>query len=534
MAMIGLGPMELLLLFSLAGGGGNLFDHVPLNDFWKSQKIVVSADSMKAILVDAPATDVSDIIKRLDSEKYVEREKAFSELKRSGAANLPTLTKAAEAAESAEVRAQLHRAIDAIKQRTANRATLRMLALRTIGERKYKELLPDVRTLTKNDNWLLAQYAEEAAARLEGKPYKRAVPTAEMLDSDLALLPTDVGTVGQIRPPHVNTQDIFKPFKAMAGFGLPIAGGGADIEKKLKDGLVKAAVKIGNVRIDSATLGVADDVGPSSGYAVIVLRGYYSPAAFGKLLDEYGGKKVARSKIEDIDMYRIEDEVAILAPSNRRLIFIVGENAEELPIAQVAKSIKTAPAKPSFSGPITKLLAKVDRTKIGWMVSRMNDTLREAPPLEPLDWIVGEADQDAKGALTIKIWGEGSDAAAIAKVMNDGRRELKKALAEVDKIGAAMPMMAPLVKIMKSIKLENEGNKASVSLKIDDINSLLMAPMMMFGFAFDAAPPAVVEIAPEIEAVPLERAKPRRPPVRERRVEKKAGSRAAKAIESAK
>jgi hypothetical protein len=502
-----MGMIPILIMYGLAGSGNDFFEYLPLDDFWKSQKVAVSADSMKSILIDAPAADVSELVGKLGSERFIDRENAYTALKRAGGAILPQITKAAAAATDVEVRQRLKQIIDDINQRNASRATLQMVALLTIQKHKYTELLPTVRQLADNPNPLVAQYAAKTIATLEGKPFKPAAPSRAMFDEDLALLPADVGTIARVLPPHTNPTDIFKPLKALAGLG----GGGVDIESKLKEQIVKAALRVGNVRIDSLVLGVADDVSDRKGYAVFVLRGYYSPDAMLKLLEEEN-HGLAKRKVEGMDVYSPDDHVAILCPSNQRLIFIVGARSETLPISKVIKSLNAKTKKPTFNGDITKLLAKIDRTKMGWVVSQMNDSFREAPPFEPFDWIVGEADQDEKGVLNIKFWGEGADAEAIAKTMKKGRKELKKSIAQMKKFGAAMPMMGSFVKIMKSIELENKGTHASVSLKIDNVSDLMMSPMLMFGMAFRDAPAVAVPVekGPIVEPVRPIRVEPKR------------------------
>ena len=63
-----------------------------------------------------------------------------------------------------------------IKQLNAGRETLQMAALLTIQNRNYKELLPDVKKLTSHSDRLIAEYARETVAKLEGKPSGKWVP----------------------------------------------------------------------------------------------------------------------------------------------------------------------------------------------------------------------------------------------------------------------------------------------------------------------------------------------------------------------
>ena len=496
MEIMAAGYMGIMLLFGLAGSGNDFFDSLPLKEFWQNQKVTVSADSMKAILVDAPATDVSDSIEKLGSERFVDREKAYAALKRAGGSILPQLEKAATAAEDPEVRQRLKQLITEINQLNADRATLQMAALITIQRREYKQLLPVVKKLTENSNKMVAQYAEETVAKLEGKEYKRPVPSNETLLADLALLPSDVGTVAQVRPPKVNPEDVFKPFRALAGLGFPGGGGPGGFEAKMKEELVKAALRVGNVRVDSMVLGVSNEVGPRTGYVVFVFRGYYSPPALLKLIKEEN-RRLEKTTIDGMDVYMPDREFAMICPSNEQLILVGGPRHETLPLAKVINSLKAAPKEPTFSKESNELLAKVDRTKKAWAVSRMNDEFREAPPFAPFDWIVGEADQDAKGAVTMKFWGEGSDAELVAKTMTEMQTELDKAIAQMEKVGAAMPMIAPMMKIVKSIKLEHSGTKASVAMKIDDVSMIMTSPSLFLGMAFREAP--AVEVGPAIE-----------------------------------
>ncbi len=530
------GFLSIFLIVGGAASGNDLFDYLPLDDFWKQQHVSVSAESMAAILVDSPATDVSELIKQLGSEKFADREKAYSGLKRAGNSILPQIKKAVKETTDVEIRQRLNQIAESIAKLNADRATLRMVALRTIEKRKYKDALPNVRKLTDSPNKLIADYARQTAAALEGKPYKRPAPSTDQLNQDLALLPSDVGIVAQVRAPKSKVEDVFAPLKAFGGLGFP--GGGGDIVSKMKAEIVKFAIRSGNIRVDSMTLGVAKDVGRREGYAVFVLRGHYSPDKLLAFMKAERGGRLKKVAVGGMDVWKPDGKVAIICPSNDRLIFIVGASADTLPVSKVVTALKAGAAKPSFSPEIKELVAKVDRTKLAWGVARMNKTYREAPPLQPFDWIVGEVDQDAKGAISFRFKGEGSDAATVKAAIDKSNKELAKGIKQFEALGAVMPMMKPMLDIMKSIKIESKGKQATLTLKVDKISSLLLSPMLMFGFATSerVVPGGIIE--GRIEAViELEIKKPDPVPRRPdppRRIEKKTTAKPAKRTAPAK
>ncbi|MCL2641400.1 MAG: hypothetical protein FWD53_11175, partial [Phycisphaerales bacterium] len=171
----------------------------------------------------------------------------------------------------------------------------RLMAIRTLGEVKVAAAVPTLKLLVEAKEPFVAEYAKRAIAQIEGKPV--AVAAKKSIADDLALLPKDVGIVGQFRGmsgvtvaleqlvPVIRAQiEEHEYMRSMVG-ELPD-------DKKFTSLLTGKVVEwvetVGNVRVDGMTLAVAEDVGNQSGWAMMIFRGKGDRAAFVAALKKTG------------------------------------------------------------------------------------------------------------------------------------------------------------------------------------------------------------------------------------------------------
>src|SRR5664279_4952788 len=122
--------MVLLVMLALNGGQGDLLSMVPTDSYWHEQKIAVAADQMIPLITTKGAPDISDLAKKLGSDKQQEREDAQKQIVAMGPAVLPQVQALLKSSD-AEV---VTRAQAIIKELSASPAGLqRLMAIRTLG-----------------------------------------------------------------------------------------------------------------------------------------------------------------------------------------------------------------------------------------------------------------------------------------------------------------------------------------------------------------------------------------------------------------
>jgi hypothetical protein len=95
------------------------------------------------------------------------------------------------------------------------------------------------------------------------------------------------------------------------------------VNPKLAEAVLKVAERIGNVRIHSATVAVAENVGNNGGYIGVVVRGIYDPAAVKAVLAGMGG---AAAEVDGTEVvkFRGGDHGQVLLVSKERFVGILG------------------------------------------------------------------------------------------------------------------------------------------------------------------------------------------------------------------
>ena len=194
-----LGPIEILMLLSSSlGGDVDLLRFVSSDDFWKSQKVVVSVESMTGILSSSETADIKDLVKQLGDDSFQARDAAAKKILAIGPIVIPQLQVAAKSSD-AEVATRARQLINTLGQAAKQKGSRRLIAIRTLGELKQRHALPLLQSLAKSQLPFEAHYASRAIATIEGKTFQRPTIDPKLLQQDVSQLPFDCGLVGQIR-----------------------------------------------------------------------------------------------------------------------------------------------------------------------------------------------------------------------------------------------------------------------------------------------------------------------------------------------
>jgi len=496
---MGFGMMELLMLLLSGGGWGNdLLDYLPTSAYWKAKGVTVSVERMTAELAVAEPADLAQLIRDLGDEKHETREAASAKLRALGPVAIPALKKAAEA-DDPEVRARARELMEGMTGGAQANAIRRLMAIRTLGELKKLEAVGPLRPLLESKEPFVADYAARAIAAIEGRAHERPAPTREMLWRDLCLLPANCGIVAQMRLPGGQTTTFEEALKTI----LPALPGGQDAGKavdELTKGISAVAERVGNVRIDALTLGVADNVGNRSGFIVVVARGRCDAqavkAAFGQL-------KLNATKVEGIDVFSAEREMRLIPCSNERFILAGGPPNEQLPLKEIAAALQANADKPALGAKMLDVIKGIDPDAPVWAAVVMSDAYRQAPFLAPFDTITATGKNAEGGVLAVTVAAAGKDPEAVKQSVAEVEKGVKEGLAEVKREVERMPLQKPILEFLESIRVQADGGRATLTAKLKGQGAALMMPMMMFfSVRSGAAAGARVRHAEPVKEVP--------------------------------
>ena len=430
--MEGLSVMMLLMMSVIQGTGSDLVDYVDTKAYWESAGVEMTVETLSAQLTAAPAAP--------------EKRKAS--------------------------------------------AVRRLLAIRTLGELKQREALSALRGLLTSREPFVAEYARQAIAAIEGKPFARPPASAGALARDVMLLPAGCAMVTQVRlsgSSAVNYDDVIKMMGPMA------KDIDADVRKKASTTVSQLANRIGNVRLEALTMGLSGDPGPETGFMVLVVRGRYDAVAMRQQLKEVSEKVVVRG---GVSFYMVQDSMALAPQTDDRFVMVGGASLETLPLNEVAAALKTGVGKLAADPKMAVLLASADRTKAVWAVARMTEAYREVEVFAPFDAItlVGDG-QD--GIFNLKLTARGTDAAKVAKAVKTFEAGRREAIDDLSRETERMPLVKDLVSFMKSIRVETTGAQVTVtgSFKGGPM-SILVLPLMM-GTMRASEPTEMDELAPK-------------------------------------
>ncbi|HUT37579.1 MAG TPA: hypothetical protein VNE39_29130 [Planctomycetota bacterium] len=495
---MGFGMMELLMLLLSGGGWGNdLMDYLPTSAYWKAKGVEVSAERMTAELAVAEPADLAQLIRDLGAQKHETREAASAKLRAIGPVAIPALKKAAES-DDPEVRTRARELLAGLSGGAQANAIRRLMAIRTLGEQKKPEAVAALRPLLESKEPFVADYAARAIAAIEGRAHERPAPTREMLWRDLCLLPANCGIVAQLRMPGGQTTSFEEALKTI----VPTLPGGQDVGKavaELTKGISAVAERVGNLRLEGLTLGVADDVGNKTGFVVIVARGRYDAAAVKAAFTQLN---LNATKVEGMDTFSPDRELRLIPCSDERFVFTGGPSSEQLPLKELAAALQANADKPALAAKMLDLIKGIGPDAPVWAAVAMSDTYRQASFLAPYDTITATGRNAEVGVLAVTVAAVGKDPEAVKGSVAEVEKGVKEGLAEIKQHAAEMPFVKPIVEVMESIRIETAGAKATLTAKLKGQGAALMMPMMMLwgvrSSAMDEGIPAPAEPMPAV------------------------------------
>jgi hypothetical protein len=455
-----------VILVLLGGGSNDLVGLVPTGAYWKSKDVTVSLEQLLHDIRPEKVADISRLISDLDADDPKVRNEASAKIAAFGPAALPQLEETAkngngEAATRARALiAQIHAASKSV-------AIRRLMAIRTVGEMKKTEALPALRALLTSQEMFEADYAKSAIARIEGKDaaVSHTPSVAERL-ADVALLPAKLDMVAQLAPPGGVDGSLDR---------LPIAEQEkSGLLEELTPILLHLLERVGNVRIDSITLGWYAAPPNQPGYGIFIVRGQYDHQSVAAAL-----RGTAQSKeIGGAESFQIDDETALMLFSDTRAIYISAEPNGEVPADAMAAAVTNHSGDFEKNADLPKLVKSVDASSSFWCVCKITDGLRQLREefrvfavLEPFDTITISARGDPrhKQGADFQVEAVGKEPKAVEAAVNEARAQLKQAVATVRREERQMPALKPAAQLAQSIHVKADGAKATANGHLDGI-----------------------------------------------------------------
>ena len=147
----------LFLLSTIMGTGTDLLDYVPSDDYWKAKG--VTAVTVEALLkeLEPPkaGADISKLVPDLGSPDAKVRDAAAAKVRAMGPGVIPQLKELAKH-DDPEVAGRARLLITEIGNAAKSTQVRRLMAIRTLGEKKAKEALPRLAELVRSSEPFVA------------------------------------------------------------------------------------------------------------------------------------------------------------------------------------------------------------------------------------------------------------------------------------------------------------------------------------------------------------------------------------------
>jgi len=508
--------MSMIMVFMMFGGGfqiNDLVSTVQLDAYWNAQGIEMTTENMVAQLPveTKPVGDISKLIEQLGDDNFQQREAATAAIRKLGKGALPQLTKAAKT-DDIEVASRIKGLIGQISNTGGNQAVRRLLAIRTLGQRRMEASLATLRKLSESKQPFIGDYAIRAIAQIKGKPYTTPALSDAELDKDLWMMPKELAIVGQSQIRGGQSLDVkamIAKLPAQLKANLPPAQL-QQMVTQMNQAILQVADSIGNVRVDAVTFGISADAGPDSGFAIGMVRGQYDAAAVKAYLTQSMGLQF--DKHHGMDVAVIEEEATLVLVSNHRLVIFGGPDTSKIPIDDILSGIKNGKGSLDQNIELSRRIEKVNLAKnTTWVTGVISPGMKQEEPFSQIDSFTIQIQQE-KQIMSFQFQADGPSAEQMTETVSEINQGLAQVKQQMAGPQAAGMMPKELLDLLNSIKISQAGKSMSVSgkMKGSGISIMMMGamPLMMLRGAAAPPPPGVQPApVPVDDAAPVQRPK---------------------------
>ncbi|MDB5332123.1 MAG: hypothetical protein JWP03_3274 [Phycisphaerales bacterium] len=448
-----------LLMMLLGSGVNDLASVLSTDAYWKAKGVTVSVDQLIHELDAVKPADVSKLIDALDADDPKTRDAAAAQIAALGPAALPALEEASKNGPP-EVATRCKALAAQVRSSSKAGSVRRLMAIRTLGEMKKQEALPALRGLLDSKEMFVADYANAAIARIEGKPVPATGVTDAERATDLSLLPDKLDLVAQMALRGGGEFSIEKLIDATPMSDAQKAKSKAESTA----GILQVLEMVGNVRVDAVTFGFYAGPPGVPAYGVFVVHGTFDArAAAAALHKQFSDAKT----VDGVEVFKLDNETSLMVPSDHRVMLLTGEANAEIPVeATIAASKKNA-GDFANNAELQKILKSVDTKASLWAAANMTEGLKQvAGPLADFDSVTLVATQKQDGKDTVidlRLDATGPDAAKAKSAAVEMQNTVQQGIQIGQQLIQAQPAMKPLMDFLQSIKIETDGAKAKAT-----------------------------------------------------------------------
>lgn len=461
---------SLVLPLLLRVGGNELLDYVQTAAYWQSKGVPVTVESMTSELKPQRAAtdgdpDIAALVKQLGDDDYDVRERAQKKLVAAGPAARDQVAVAAKS-DDPEVAHRARTILQALARPgqagPMAAAVRRLMAIRTLGELKNAKALPVLRTLLKAKETFVADYAGRAIATIEGKADPRGA--ASDAADDVWLLPAGCALVGQIRLPRGGTAPLAK-ILADAG---PVPGPMTpeQVAEQMNRVVLAVAERVGNVRLDTITVGVSGDTNRRNLFIVAIARGLFDADA-AKAALRATSPSVPPLRIGDVEAFTPggDRDASVLVASNRCVALVTGPSHRGLPVHAVAQALVTGTGAVRNDAKLAQLIRSVDRKQPLWAVAAVTESYRQIEYLAPFDTATLAGRRQGE-RLNLSLTARGTDPQRVAATVAKLNAAVGAALAAMKGENVPAVLAKPIVAFLGSVRARADGATAQVTASL--------------------------------------------------------------------
>ncbi|HVX84141.1 MAG TPA: HEAT repeat domain-containing protein [Phycisphaerae bacterium] len=498
-----------LLLLIFSAGSTDLLSLMSTSEYWQAKGKSPTTTELIADVEPAKVTgDVKKLVEDLSSPEFKTRDAAQKALARMGPDVVPLLKGATES-KDAEVADSAKGIVAALTEHAKSRDMERLMAIRTLGEKKEQSALAALKEAEKSKEPFVADYALRAVEEIEGQPVTPVDHRGE-LEKDVWLMPKDTGTVVQASGSSwmgkIDIPTILDKLGAAPAPGMPVPNKG-QLESQLSAGLVKVVERIGDVRIDGATLGVSADVSNNSGWAVALLRAQFDRPAVVAAIKSLAGEDAPLTHEGGADVFTPEESTKIAFFDG--CVMLVSSDKKETTEAlfgTMAKALASGQGELKGNEKMAGLIARADRKGPMWGVSELPEAIKKAEAdFSPYDTVVlGTAVKE--NSLTFSITATGSDAEQMKASSDKMEGEVADAVKEAKQMIAQVPPQFAEsekgeIAFMESLKFKTAGTTTVLSGEVSNsvvelLKSTLVEYVELLGPEMMQGEAAQQEVAP--------------------------------------
>src|SRR5258707_3536680 len=193
--------------------------------------------------------------------------------------------------------------------------------------------------------------------------------------SDLSLLPSKLDLAAQVA---LRGGAEFSIEKLIDSTPMPDAEK-AKARAQSTTAILQVLESVGNVRVDSVTIGFYPGPPGVPAYGVFIVHGTFDAhAAAAALHKQFSDAKT----VDGVEVFKMDPETSLMVPTDHRAMLLTGEQNAEIPVEAMIASSKKNNGEFAGNAELQKILKGVDTKASLWMAANMTEGLKQvAGPL---------------------------------------------------------------------------------------------------------------------------------------------------------